>query len=105
MSEQGFNSDDVTDELGSVEQQTSQLVAGALAMWVVRWVFGFAIIALVTWFKPAWSWLWWAGIVLASASLLFTLAMQFFLQRKVAKARKTAERLEAVLAELDEDEN
>jgi ABC-type bacteriocin/lantibiotic exporter with double-glycine peptidase domain len=104
MFEQEFKSEGTVDEFYIAQQEISQLVAGALARWIVRWVIGFAAIALVTWIKPQWTWLWWAALALASASLLFTLAMQFVLQRKIAEAQETTRRLEAVLDELDDDD-
>lgn len=109
MSRNGHDSshDDIAgpaDEIEFAEKEMSQLIAGALAMWFVRWVIGFALIGLVTWFRPDWSWLWWAGVAVASASLVFTLGMQFVLQRKMAQARETEAKLHAALANVDDEE-
>lgn len=83
------------EELQSLRRGWSAFTIRRLALWLLRWTIGFALIGLVTALLPGLSWLWWLGIGFALLTPLTAVVGQRLVSRKI---RDT----EAVLANLEE---
>jgi hypothetical protein len=91
-----------TSELVVMSASLSQSLRRRLALWTVRWLIGFGIVAAVTHFWPSASWLWWAAAGVATLSLATLTVMHFVVQRRIhavqaqaAEANRFAEQIVA----------
>jgi hypothetical protein len=57
----GLDPEEEAAALRTLEGETANFFRRRLVLWAVRWVIGFAIIAVVVHFQPDWFWLWWVG--------------------------------------------
>ncbi len=88
------NTDTIENELKSLESSFDVSIKRKLLLWVVRWIIGFAIIAVVTSYFPGVSWLWYVGIAIAIISLIAIFAAKSILSRRFRIARSTIESLQ-----------
>lgn len=80
------------EELNVVRQQAAGQIGLAVTKWVIRWVFGFGIIAVITNYYAGFAWLWIAGAAVAAISLLVIFITHYMLKRKIgAVAHRIAE--------------
>ena len=96
---------EVQDALESMGDKFLAQTNRALVMWAIRWSIGFAIIWAVTSWTGQFDWLWTAGIVVAVATLVFTLAMRWVIAHKINNVRERKQQLDDMLAELNEEED
>lgn len=89
------------EELNDLQQDTSAFLKRRLILWAVRWTIGFAIIGVVVYFNPQWSWLWWAGVGFAALTPLIALISQWLIRRLVRRTEKALAELEDAMGELD----
>ncbi|GJM02443.1 MAG: hypothetical protein DHS20C08_09440 [Rhodomicrobium sp.] len=66
-------------------QKPSRFLISKLALWAIRWVIGFGLIWLVVSYYPDYSWLWWAGCLLAALSLAVIIVSTYILNRKLGE--------------------
>jgi divalent metal cation (Fe/Co/Zn/Cd) transporter len=88
--------------ISAVSADLAQSVHRRLCLWGVRWVIGFCVIALIVYWVPRLSWLWWAGGVVAALSLVTTLVMHFILRRKIAAVQSSIAEMDRLVAESDQ---
>jgi hypothetical protein len=69
-----------------------------LMAWLVRWVLGFATIALVVHWKPSLWWLWLVGGSIAGSSLVVVLVWAVLGKRKIRDVQGTSTRIESMVA-------
>ena len=92
-------------ELDAIRAETDAFMRQRYIFWIIRWVIGFALIALIVWFYPDWSWLWWVGAGVALFSLAVLIFGQRALRHKMEQTERTVNEAEAEIRALkDEDE-
>lgn len=103
-------SDDTTDEFSFDRSELDALRAGTttfmrqrLVMWALRWIIGFALIAVIVWYHPDYSWLWWVGAIVALLSLAILLIGQRVLARKFDQTDHRIDKAESEIRSLDDD--
>jgi hypothetical protein len=67
-----------------------------LLLWAVRWLLGFAAIAVVVHFYPTLTWLFWAGAAVAALSLVVTLSILAFARRRVDAGKRRLDEYERI---------
>jgi hypothetical protein len=70
-------------ELDEMREALAGSVRRRLILWAVRWVLGFAAIAIVVHFYPTLTWLFWAGAAVAALSLVVTLSIHAFAKKRL----------------------
>lgn len=84
-----MNADKVSDqfyaELNAIADQTRSRTKITLVKWLIRWLIGFGLIALITAYYPHLHWLWIAGAAMAALSLCILLVTHYVLKRKMMR--------------------
>ena len=75
-----------------------------LLLWLLRWIAGFAAIAVIVYLWPGLGWLWWAGASVAGLSLALMLTVHLFVRRRAAKATRRIAEFERFVQEFEEQE-
>jgi hypothetical protein len=88
--------------LRALEADTAGFLRRRLAFWAVRWTLGFAVIAVVVYFRPDWRGLWWAGICVAAIMPAIVLAAERLLKSRVRRLHRKLRDIEAALRDADE---
>ncbi len=93
-----------TDDIDSVQSQTTAFLKQRLILWVVRWTVGFALIwwAVSQW--PQLDWLWWFGGIVAAASLTLIVLSGWLLQRRISKGTERIHDLQHKIQELEREQ-
>jgi membrane protein implicated in regulation of membrane protease activity len=73
-----------------------------LLLWGVRWTLGFAAIAVAVHFYPTLTWLYWAGAGVAAVSLVVTLSIHAFAQRRLDFGKRRLDEYERIAREAEE---
>src|SRR5688572_16581655 len=79
---------DSSAELSELAESLGGSIQRRLILWVVRWTFGFAAIAVAVQWRPALAWLWWAGAIIAFISLLTLITLHVVARRRVELAQQ-----------------
>lgn len=79
---------DMEQPLAELKAFSSGFLKRELTFWAIRWIIGFGIIAAVVHYYPDWSWLWWAGAIVACITLTTLLLAHAFLKRKLAQTEQ-----------------
>ena len=80
-----------TAELESIRASFAGSARRSLVLWAARWTLGFAAIGVAVYFRPQWSWLWWAGAAVAALSLVLTLLVRWLTLRRIDATRRRIE--------------
>lgn len=75
-----------------------------LLLWLLRWIAGFAAIAVIVYLWPELAWLWWAAAAVAGLSLVLMLAIHRFVGRRAAQATRRLGEFDRFVRELEEKE-
>jgi hypothetical protein len=89
-------------ELDELREALAGSVRRRLILWAVRWLLGFAAIAVVVHFYPALSWLFWAGAAVAALSLVVTLSIHAFANRRLNLGKRRLDEYERIAREAEE---
>jgi hypothetical protein len=92
-----------SDELGELAASFNGSIRRRLILWVVRWTFGFAAIAVAVQWRPRLAWLWWAGAIIAFVSLLTLIALHVVARRRVELARERVSEYETFVRSIKHD--
>jgi hypothetical protein len=90
-------------ELDEMRDALAGSVRRRLRLWAVRWVLGFAVIAVVVHFYPNLTWLFWAGAGVAALSLVVTLSIHAFAKRRLDLGKRRLDEYERIAREAEED--
>ena len=90
-------------ELDEMREALAGSVRRRLRLWAVRWVLGFAAIAVVVHFYPNLTWLFWAGAGVAALSLVVTLSIHAFAKRRLDLGKRRLDEYERIAREAQED--
>ena len=90
-------------ELDEMRDALAGSVRRRLRLWAVRWVLGFAAIAVVVHFYPHLTWLFWAGAGVAALSLVVTLSIHAFAKRRLDLGKRRLDEYERIAREAEED--
>lgn len=93
--------EDSREELRSLKESSDSFLTRRIVLWVIRWIIGFAIIGIVVYFKPGWSWLWWVGLGFAVITPISALLSKIFLDRKLRQVQSTLAELERSIDDAD----
>lgn len=85
------------EELQSLRSDWSAFSRRRLVLWGVRWTIGFAIIGVVVYSNPEWSWLWWFGLGFALLTPITASIGQRIVSRKLREAEKSLAALEETI--------
>jgi hypothetical protein len=94
---------EIRQELQSLRQEWPGFSRRRLVLWLIRWTTGFAVIGIIVFFNPEWSWLWWAGLGFAALTPAATLTGQWFLSRKIRDSEVPLLELEETIRKLEDD--
>lgn len=81
-------------KLDEMREAMAGSVKRRLVLWAVRWVLGFAALAVVVHFYPKLTWLLWAGAVVAALSLVLTLSIHAFAKRRLDLGERRLDEIE-----------
>lgn len=76
-----------------------------LLLWLLRWIAGFAAIAVIVYLWPGLAWLWWTGAAVAALSLVLMFALHYLLRRRVAKTKRRIAEAERLVRQFEEQES
>jgi len=82
-------------ELDAMRADTAVFMRQRLVMWGIRWTIGFGLIALVVWYNPDLTWLWWVGGAVALTSLAFLIVGQKLMQSRINKTESRIQQAES----------
>lgn len=94
--------DQSTEQMSAVRREFQQDMKRRILLWAIRWFIGFSIIAVVVYFKPEWSWLWWVGVGFALVTPLTTLVAQKFVDRKIAETHQALAQAQRMADDADQ---
>jgi membrane protein YdbS with pleckstrin-like domain len=89
-------------ELDDMRGALAGSVRRRLALWAIRWVLGFAAIAVFVHFYPTLAWLFWAGAAVAALSLVVTLSIHAFGKRRLDVGERRLDEYERIAREAEE---
>ena len=93
-----------SDELEAVRGEFHAHTQRAYLMYAIRWTIGLALTWLITSYWPHLHWLWWVALIAAGLSLLFLLAADYTIRRKVARSEaRMTELRESIREYVDRD--
>ncbi len=93
-----------TTEFDQLRADSATFIKQRLIIWAIRWTIGFALIFVIVAYWPSLSWLWWAGGIVALASLVFLLAGQWFIGSRIDRTTDRVRKAEAEIREIERAE-
>ena len=99
-----FRSGDTAD-LEDLREALTSSVRHRLILWAIRWILGFAAIALVVYFWPTLTWLFWVGAAVAVTSLVVMLSIQVIALRRIDAGKHRIQEYEKLAREAEEKGN
>ncbi|MYM64887.1 hypothetical protein [Pseudomaricurvus sp. HS19] len=94
------------EELSDIKEEHKGFLRRRIILWVVRWIIGFAIVAVVVRHYPNLFWLWYVAGAIFLVTPITALLAQRFVAGKLGELEKNIENLNQQLAaDTDEQAN
>lgn len=90
-------------ELSHLRKSAEASIKRALIFWTLRWLIGFSVIAIITYYMPSARWLWYLGAGACLVSLIFLVTMRLLFSKQVRKTQDATVTLQKLLVPEDDE--